>query len=89
MYGRNMTNEQRARALRAVNSSTREAEEAAAKRIAAIYAARDAGCRNTEIAQAAGISERGIYKLFQRQEDRNGPGGRRPSTSAVQGRSQS
>ena len=52
----------------------REASEALAavteERYRAIDDAKNAGCTNTDIAKAVGISERGIYKLLERRRGR-------------------
>lgn len=58
--------------LARVTELTRTAAEATEQRYQAIEAAQDAGCTNVQIARAAGISERGIYKLLERRRNKRG-----------------
>ena len=47
-------------------------EQVNEQRYQAIETAQDAGCTNVQIARAAGISERGIYKLLERRRNKRG-----------------
>ena len=66
-----MTDTQRL-ALEHVERTTQALETMTEQRHLAIEAARAAGCTNVQIAKAAGISERGIYKLLERRRLQKG-----------------
>ena len=59
-------------ALDHIARTTREVETMTEQRYLAIEAAQTAGCTNVQIAKAAGISERGIYKLLERRRQQKG-----------------
>ena len=59
-------------ALRHVVATTEALTAATTQRYLAIEAAQAAECTNVQIAKAAGISERGIYKLLERRRQQKG-----------------
>ena len=71
VYNGGMTDTQRL-ALERVELTTQALETLTEQRHLAIEAARAAGCTNVQIAKAAGISERGIYKLLERRRQQKG-----------------
>lgn len=71
VYTDDMTDTQRL-ALEHVERTTQALETMTEQRHLAIEAAQAAGCTNVQIAKAAGISERGIYKLLERRRLQKG-----------------
>ena len=59
-------NEAQELALAHIRATTETLAAVTEQRYRAVESAQVAGCSNRAIAKAAGISERGIYKLFER-----------------------